>query len=724
MRAPLSAVAAAILSLALVRPAHAWRTDVAGTPHPSRPSDVTTLADGTVVAAGRIGADGTPDDGIVVALDPATGEERWRHLDTGTDLTANDIYRRVLPGPDDTVIAAARVTDLDTGTDALIVRLAADDGALLWESLRDGGEGLTDDVQDVAVLDSGDVVAVGRLESGIDFGSMAVWRLDAATGAVLWTTRLDVPTGVGRRIAVAGDAAYVIGDTDATGIDDDVVIARLALADGAVAWTTTVGGDAGTNDDPIGVAVAGDQVTVLADVVQTATGPDGLVLALGASDGAERWRTLLDGAATGSADADAFSAVALAPNGDAIVTGSVTNPDTGNDLLVARLAAADGAVLWRTERDGGNDAGDEGRGIAVATLGTADGAFVTGRLREPGVGGEIAALRLDAATGAVRWQRAIEGGADRNDVGLAIALDTQGNVVIGARTRQDNAGDEFTVLKLSAASGGSFPCGNGVVDPGEECDDANRTRGDGCRPDCTVEACGDGILDPQEACDEPGSPCCVGCAFPPADTPCDDGDACTQTDRCIAGECVGDDPVVCSPPAPCKTFACDTGSGLCVATLRPDATSCSDGDACTRSDQCRAGTCVGGVPEVCDDFEPCTVDDCDPATGCTFTPYEGIASVTCAVDAARVGQQCGTDVPSSIARRITKIGVLLERADVATGRRRVRRLLRKVTKLAHRAGGKSARLRDHDRLPVVCGETLVRVLADIEARARLLREAT
>ena len=46
------------------------------------------------------------------------------------------------------------------------------------------------------------------------------------------------------------------------------------------------------------------------------------------------------------------------------------------------------------------------------------------------------------------------------------------------------------------------PCGNGVADHGEPCDDGNQEIGDGCRPTCTVERCGDGIVDPQEECDD------------------------------------------------------------------------------------------------------------------------------------------------------------------------------------------------------------------------------
>jgi cysteine-rich repeat protein len=46
------------------------------------------------------------------------------------------------------------------------------------------------------------------------------------------------------------------------------------------------------------------------------------------------------------------------------------------------------------------------------------------------------------------------------------------------------------------------PCGNGVADHGEPCDDGNLLVGDGCRPSCTEERCGDGIVDPGEECDD------------------------------------------------------------------------------------------------------------------------------------------------------------------------------------------------------------------------------
>ncbi len=48
----------------------------------------------------------------------------------------------------------------------------------------------------------------------------------------------------------------------------------------------------------------------------------------------------------------------------------------------------------------------------------------------------------------------------------------------------------------------AFWCGDGVVDPNEECDDGNTIDGDGCQGDCTLPFCGDGIVDMEEQCDD------------------------------------------------------------------------------------------------------------------------------------------------------------------------------------------------------------------------------
>lgn len=56
-----------------------------------------------------------------------------------------------------------------------------------------------------------------------------------------------------------------------------------------------------------------------------------------------------------------------------------------------------------------------------------------------------------------------------------------------------------------------YRCGNGLVEPGEECDDGNPFPGDGCSPDCHWEgSCGNGTVEAPEQCDGPqGLSTCV-----------------------------------------------------------------------------------------------------------------------------------------------------------------------------------------------------------------------
>jgi cysteine-rich repeat protein len=89
-------------------------------------------------------------------------------------------------------------------------------------------------------------------------------------------------------------------------------------------------------------------------------------------------------------------------------------------------------------------------------------------------------------------------------------------------------------------------CGDGVTNPGEECDDGNAVDGDGCDSNCTVTACGNGVTTPStgEECDDggtaPGDCCDAGCHVEPPGSACDDGAPCTNADACDgAGTCIG-----------------------------------------------------------------------------------------------------------------------------------------------------------------------------------------
>ena len=82
---------------------------------------------------------------------------------------------------------------------------------------------------------------------------------------------------------------------------------------------------------------------------------------------------------------------------------------------------------------------------------------------------------------------------------------------------------------------------------------------------------------------------------------CNDGNACTQTDTCQAGTCTGREPgdLRGARPVP-RPRAPATGDGRVLEPgRRRTGTSCNDGNACTQTDTCQAGTCTGGNPVTC-----------------------------------------------------------------------------------------------------------------------------
>ncbi len=140
-----------------------------------------------------------------------------------------------------------------------------------------------------------------------------------------------------------------------------------------------------------------------------------------------------------------------------------------------------------------------------------------------------------------------------------------------------------------------------------------------CADTCVLPGCEDGNPCTADSCDP-----IRGCVHEPVatGTPCDDGDRCTTMDACRnVGTCAGGPPRLCADGDPCTADACDPAVG-CTHTTAPNGTMCNDFDACTMGDTCVAGVCAG-VARPClapIDSLGCVVARCDASRGCMLEP--------------------------------------------------------------------------------------------------------
>ena len=99
---------------------------------------------------------------------------------------------------------------------------------------------------------------------------------------------------------------------------------------------------------------------------------------------------------------------------------------------------------------------------------------------------------------------------------------------------------------------------------------------------------------------------------------CDDENACTSGDSCNdEGVCGGQENVDCDDGNSCTVDSCDPASG-CVNEGLADGADCQDGSYCTVGEVCQNSVCVGGTPVDCsvqDEADDCVEVMCNPASG-------------------------------------------------------------------------------------------------------------
>ena len=212
-----------------------------------------------------------------------------------------------------------------------------------------------------------------------------------------------------------------------------------------------------------------------------------------------------------------------------------------------------------------------------------------------------------------------------NTVNLGLTSGQVYEIAVFQAERQTTGSSyKLTLSGFNASASVCGPiCGDGILSPGEQCDDGTNPGGYGkCQPGCTRGPyCGDGIVNGPEACDDGKNVsaygtngCAPGCVTPPRcgdgivqsafGETCDDGvnsgtyGSCSST--CQAGPRCGDGKV----NGPAGAEQCDDGVN--------DGTYNNCAPGCKLGPRCGDGVLASDFGEECDDGNNVGGDGCSP----------------------------------------------------------------------------------------------------------------
>ncbi len=445
---------------------------------------------------------------------------------TASDGVAGDGFGGSVSLSGDTAIVGATGDEDTTGTAYVFVRSGE-----VWSEQQKltAADGQSQDYFGSSVAVDGDTAIVGAaFDNGPneDQGSAYVFVRNGGN----WTqqgNKLQASDGAayehfGAFVAIEGNTA-VIGASE----DDDARGAAYVFTFNGTNWTQEAKltandravqdyfGEAAIDGETVIVGAWGDDTNRGAAYVFTGSGAD--------------WTQQGKLTANDGASGDYFG-VSVALSGDTAIIGSSQDDFglTGNQGS-AHVFVRSGAVWTEQAKLFASDGeGSDYFGNSVALSGDT---AVIGAYEDNGVGSAYFFSRSDSSWNE-RQNLAADDGAINDKFGVSVALSAD-MAIIGAYLDDGNRGAAYVF---------TYDCGDGAVDPGEECDDGNDTDDDSCTNSCTLTSCGDGTVNNVEECDDGNTADGDGCSATCQNELCGDGiPQAANNEECDDGNTTGGD---------------------------------------------------------------------------------------------------------------------------------------------------------------------------------------
>jgi len=301
----------------------------------------------------------------------------------------------------------------------------------------------------VAVDKSNNVFLAGTRETS-DGGNDYVLAKYSPAGAPLWTASYDGPSHL---VDVAGGIVvdlngnvYITGYSVAVaGVSSYDTVTIKYNAAGVKQWTKIYGLAANRGDYPRGIAVSpnGAYVYVTNESITSGTYSVYSTIAY-TSAGAVAWQKTYNDPDNGG---DRPSGIATDAQGNVIVTGWGYGTTTDDDYVTIKYNGVTGAQLWMKTYDGGFVQKDHPQAV---TTDAASNVYVTG-YADGATDYNMVTIKYNSA-GVMQWTTVTDGPAHRNDIGVGIGVDKQGNVFVTGETLNTDATQfDFLTVKYNSA---------------------------------------------------------------------------------------------------------------------------------------------------------------------------------------------------------------------------------------------------------------------------------
>ncbi len=330
---------------------------------------VAVASNGDVVIAGETDSYGAGRlDILIVRLDGRSGGVVWARVWGGIYDDQNPTA--IVFASNGDVVLTGFAVSFTGSPDVFVLRLDGGSGSVVWarawwsapaNNVEEYGLALT-------MMPNGDVVVVGATAKGVAVGNhdVLVMRLVGNSGELVWASTWggsNTERAYGVSLAASGELV-VAGWTNSFGSGtEDVFVLRVDSSNGTVLWARTWGGTGSEAAFDFSLAPNGDVILAGYTTSSGAGGTDVLVLRLSVSSGAVAWAR-----SWGGSYDDLAYALTVASNGDVVVAGYTKSFGAGgNDALLLRLNSSTGDVVWA--RTWGSLQDDTPADVAIASNG-------------------------------------------------------------------------------------------------------------------------------------------------------------------------------------------------------------------------------------------------------------------------------------------------------------------------------------------------------------------